>query len=243
MMKLLLSLLLLSAPVLAGQKSQFLENPKLNTEFEQNYYEHKYGNFVTLRASTGTISQLNVTSITVNGANLNTSTFGILTATQTWSGGNTYTGTFTASTGTIQSFMVVGAASGDAPVGRVGEIIQSTVETNQNFPLNNVIGDCTSITLTPGDWDVTALLYINNTGVTSTAFLCGVTTTSGNSGAGLVSGVNEDRSGSVGAEQGLRVPSYRVTPGSTQTIYLKIRATYSAGTPKYQCRLTARRSF
>lgn len=50
-----------------GQKSQFLENPKLNTEFEQNYYEHKFGNFVSLIASTATITQLNFSSATATG--------------------------------------------------------------------------------------------------------------------------------------------------------------------------------
>lgn len=64
MKTLLASLLFLPSVVLAGQKSQFLDNPKLNTEFEQSYFEHKYGNFVTLRASTATITQLNVSSIT-----------------------------------------------------------------------------------------------------------------------------------------------------------------------------------
>lgn len=55
MKKLFLALLLLSSPAFAGMKYSF-DDPKLNDEFEKNYKEHSFPNWVNARGSSVTIT-------------------------------------------------------------------------------------------------------------------------------------------------------------------------------------------
>jgi hypothetical protein len=106
-------------------------------------------------------------------------------------------------------------------------------------------GDLASLSLTAGDWDVTGVVeYILNSGVSITKCLLGISTTTGDSGTGLVAGSNQNltpQPPTAVANQSLVVPSYRVSLAGTTTIYLKGLMSYSSGTPQYAARISARR--
>ena len=148
--------------------------------------------------------------------------------------------------GTVNSSSLVGTTTNDSAVaGYVGQFVETINTYPNNFPTTSTYGDGTSISLTAGDWDVTATIYVSNKGTTTTIAVFGISQTSGNSTTGLTVGSNwfflalpvgsasQDASGCISA--------YRQSLASTTTIYLKISATYTGTTPQYGCRLTARR--
>jgi hypothetical protein len=134
-----------------------------------------------------------------------------------------------------------------AAAGNVGEYIESV--TNGNCAATGVIFDATSISLTPGDWDVTGVIYYTPNGATFPSFadfILGISQTSGNSSTGLVNGSNVINVTAPGlstfTQMTVVVPSYRQSLSATTTIYLKgLIATYSGATPTYSCRISARR--
>lgn len=135
-----------------------------------------------------------------------------------------------------------------AAAGYVGQYTESVVAAGTSIPnATTQYGDLTSISLTAGDWDVTAVVSFVANGATVTAFDIGISTTSGNSGTGLAYGNNEiDFAGGLTASaaftrMALVLPSYRVSIASTTTHYLKLYAAYTVATPQYGCRLSARR--
>ncbi len=139
----------------------------------------------------------------------------------------------------IDAQLVIGNQTGTAPVaGFIGEEIRSTVSTT-NAAATTIYQDLTSITLSPGVWDITVSTVTDANGATITgAIIIGASTTSGNSGAGLTLTLNNVRypgptatgPASIGFGS---VPAYRVVLSSSTTYYLKTQATYSAGTPQH----------
>lgn len=150
--------------------------------------------------------------------------------------------TFNPSTGGI----VGTTTNDDADNGIVGQFISSAV-TGVNFPTSTQFGDLTSIILPHGDWDVSAGYYGNFSGVTGTAEMIGISTTSGNSSTGLVNGDNSFTFLAASAATmptllPIYVPTYRMSLASTTTVYLKFQATYTVGTPSVAgARISARR--
>lgn len=132
-----------------------------------------------------------------------------------------------------------------ASTGFVGEYLESTVTAFTAWPATTAqYGDGTSLSLTAGDWDVTAVAEFRDNGATIAGVSeMGIGTASGNSGTGLVGGSNAVGIAAFGATTwwGASVPSFRVSLSATTTYYLKLFLTYSAGTPQYRCRLSARR--
>lgn len=131
----------------------------------------------------------------------------------------------------------------DASTGYIGEYISSSQSTLTNVPgLTGVFGADLSVSLTAGDWDVSAVLQINANGATITRTVLVIGTTAG--GAGSLGGDN-----TVDlpiALNGVRlgggcIPSYRVNISSTTVYYLSMRLDYSVATPQYQARISARR--
>lgn len=135
----------------------------------------------------------------------------------------------------------------DASAGYVGEYISSASAGSTNLPATTTYGDATSISLTAGDWDVSALVRFDTTTSTTTTFAAiGISTTAGNSGTGLNFGDNAVDTNSILAVINsifpLVVPSVRVSLSSTTTVYLKMNSTYAAGQPTLQgFRISARR--
>lgn len=124
-----------------------------------------------------------------------------------------------------------------ASTGYVGEYVSSSVSSNTNVPTTGNYGDLTSISLTAGDWLVTGAVRINTaTSTATTNTEAAITTTSGNSSSGFVSGENYFESAFAAPGTNTRqvphvIAAYRMSLSTTTTVYLKFSATYTNGQP------------
>lgn len=153
---------------------------------------------------------------------------------------------FTNAVKTYQPTSITGTATNDsAAAGFVGQYIESVIPSATNVPgLTTAWGDATSLSLTAGDWDVTSILVPIGNAATFTRYQLGISITSGNSTTGLVQGSNQvdavlPLSGTRGGFAA--IPTYRVSLASTTPVYMKIESDYSAGTPQFTGRISARR--
>jgi hypothetical protein len=148
------------------------------------------------------------------------------------------------SLGLVKAGQVPGTNTNDSAVaGNVGEYIESKNTSLTDATTSAQWKDAGSITLTPGDWDIDFYLTWTLNGATVTLVNGGIGTATGNNGAGIANGDNYASTlppTSV-CDTSLTVPTYRVSISTTTTYYGKARATYSAGTPRYYYRLSARR--
>jgi len=127
----------------------------------------------------------------------------------------------------------------------VGEAVRAASGVT-NSAATATWGDLVSISLTAGDWDVSAALYWIKSTATWTQASIGISSTSGNSGVGLVEGDNWldnvwASSSTTPTYIGMSIPSFRVSIASTTTYYLKTYSAYSAGQPGAGGRISARR--
>jgi hypothetical protein len=139
---------------------------------------------------------------------------------------------------------IVGVTDGSsAAAGMVGEVFKSVAGLT-SFPADNVYGDVTSLNLTAGRWsiDSNANFFMNSS--TTTQAVIGISTTSGNSGTGLVSGDNfayigQTLSSGYGSAA---ISGYVLNLAAPATVYMKMWARLSAGTPKLDgAKIIARR--
>lgn len=133
----------------------------------------------------------------------------------------------------------------NAAAGVVGEYIESVIGST-SAGTSGQYTDSTSIDLTPGDWEVNAMLhfYRNSATFTSMEIELGISVNAGNTASGLVSGSNYQFSdfGTTQNNHDLNVNGYRMSLASNTTVYLKTYvAAYTVGTPKLTGRLSARR--
>lgn len=132
----------------------------------------------------------------------------------------------------------------NAATGYVGEHVLTNNSSFTNYGATNTYTDADSITLTPGDWDITAMVTSALVGSTLsfTDFFIG--TVAGNNTTGRVLGLNHSSTNAPtsSSDETYSVPNYRVSISTTTTYYLKVRASYSAGTPQYLYSLQARRA-
>lgn len=144
-------------------------------------------------------------------------------------------------TGAI-SILGTGVAN-NAAIGYVGEYINSYSGAGTNFPTSGQYGDLTSISLTAGDWDVTAILVGFSNGTTTfTEMRGGISVTSGNSATGLAEGDNLLFAlPSLVIDTGISIPNYRINISGSTTVYLKYRGAYTGTAPQALGRLSARR--
>ncbi len=146
------------------------------------------------------------------------------------------------STGAVS---IRGTNTNDSPAaGFVGELVEAKDSAKTNFPATTVWGDANSISLTAGHWLVSAQLYCVQTGATWTLVDIGISTNSGNNGAGLSDGDNLHQaawasSATTPTFVPLTIAGYSVKLTSTTTYYLKVRANYTAGTPQYSYMIRA----
>jgi hypothetical protein len=145
------------------------------------------------------------------------------------------------------TYLYVKAASGwrgvyTLPVGQINETVESSA-TAVTMATNNTYQDITSISLTAGTWIIDGLVNFEINTATCTAAVMGISTTSGNSAAGLTNGNNKMgcREPTASTNSSATVAGYIVSPGSTTTYYLKALNTFSAGNPLASGRITARR--
>ncbi len=124
------------------------------------------------------------------------------------------------------------------PAGFIGEQIRSAV--GPTSPGDGSTVNLTSISLTAGIWDVTALLNAQFTGTASIANL--MISLNSASFTGNVLGDNYTLGTPVSIGYiSLDIPSYRITLSSTTTIYCVIQVSYTTGTTNCSGRLSATR--
>jgi len=139
-----------------------------------------------------------------------------------------------------------GSNSG-AATGYVGEEINSTVSTYTNYTTTATYQELTSITLTAGDWDVSAFFTYSSNSATITAasnavFVISTTTASA---SGATEGLNISyvpQAALLGTSKfSDSIAPYRIGLAGTTTIYLNTQATFTVGNPQFVGTLRARR--
>ena len=147
-----------------------------------------------------------------------------------------------------QAVKIKGTATNDsATAGDVGEYTSAANASGTNFPATTTYGDAASLSLTAGDWDVTLIVFADRNTATWSRWDAGISTTTGNSTTGLLLGDNWivkifASSATTPVQDGSTVASYRTSLSATTTYYAKIGATFTAGTPQYYYRFSARRA-
>jgi hypothetical protein len=132
-----------------------------------------------------------------------------------------------------------------ATSGDVGEYQRVSVVT-VSAGSSTVAFNCTSLSLTAGDWDVSATLIGNLNGATVTVFEGEVSTTSatmaGSIGAGAEFKYKKGALPTASLDSCIEFPQVRLSLSATTTVYLVARYTYSAGTPRVHAAIQARRA-
>lgn len=156
---------------------------------------------------------------------------------------NTTTYTFTAPVDGVYAF-VANVILFHNSAGYIGEYM-ATSATVTNTPANDTWGDMGSLALTAGDWDVFVTCYVGRNTATWTRSDVGISTTSGNSGTGLVAGQSvsiwEFASSATTPQSNMHSIGVRASLSATTTYYAKVRANFSAGQPQYTFKMWARR--
>jgi hypothetical protein len=158
-------------------------------------------------------------------------------------GGNTtLTGTITHNSGIVG---VTNASS--ASGGIVGEVSSSSTSTYTNYTTTATYQAVDSITLTAGDWDISAFFtYSSNSAtITGSANAIFVISTTKASASGATEGLNIayiPQAALVGTSRfSDSIAPYRVSIGSTTKYYLNSQATFTGGNPQYVGTIRARR--
>lgn len=132
-----------------------------------------------------------------------------------------------------------------ASTGYVGEYVSSIQNSSQNAGSTGQYANITTVSLTAGDWDVTGVIQNLHNGATfSDTSFGAISAESANSTGDHVNNSNVVRAQvlpTASIDAVIVIPSYRVSIASTTTIYLKGAANYSAGTPQFRGRISARR--
>lgn len=143
---------------------------------------------------------------------------------------------------------IMGTTTNDnALTGYYGESFSSTTAVEVSLS-SNVYNAVVSVTLTAGDWDVSASGYWNTTGVTvnPTNFEWAISTSNGNNITGAIIGESYFLDRINGATANLQYRSFGIPPvrrsiGATTTYYLKMYYAGSPTLPTLAGRISARR--
>lgn len=136
-------------------------------------------------------------------------------------------------------------AGANAAAGDVGEYVESIVLSGSAITLTTATAaNITSISLTAGDWDVTAVFSADGT-ITGTLFGVSISANSA-SETGTVLGSSRIQmpaswAPTAASESAMVVPSFRVNVSVTTTYYMVAKCTFTAGTLLGYGRLSARR--
>jgi hypothetical protein len=154
--------------------------------------------------------------------------------------------TFWVLSATSSAKLIAGTTDGlSVPAGFLGEQIISTIAQGSavSAPATTLYGDITSISLTAGVWNIDASGCSHLNGATLTVVGFGVSATSGNSSTGLTIGSNffNFLPSTSTTDTSCSLAGYRVSLSATTTYYLKMNATYSAGTPQFYGTIRATR--
>jgi hypothetical protein len=149
---------------------------------------------------------------------------------------------------TFKGNVLAGVQDATAAVsGQVGETLTGAQSTPTNYTTTATYQQIATVSLTPGDWEITATITLiaNGATLTATANAIGVIGGTTASAAGVTEG-----SGDIGYisqvinnTSGMQTItlSKRVTISSTTSYFLNSQATFSAGNPQFVGSITARR--
>lgn len=143
---------------------------------------------------------------------------------------------------------ILGTTTNDAATaGNIGEEVVAIQSTYTNYTTTATYQNITSITLTAGDWDLSAFMTYSSNSATITAasnaiFVISTTTAS-------AAGATEGRNIGYVPQAALlgtslfseSISPYRVSIASTTTYYLNTQATFTLGNPQYVGGLRGRR--
>jgi hypothetical protein len=146
---------------------------------------------------------------------------------------------------TFKGNVLAGVQDATAVVaGQVGEVLTSTV-TGVAVAATGTVGNVTSLSLTAGDWLISAHATISGgaTGLTagSAQKLSIVTTTATNGAEGDTMQVNSVLALLANGKHALSIPQIRINISSTTTYYLTEEVTFVAGSPTIAGKLIATR--
>lgn len=121
---------------------------------------------------------------------------------------------------------------------------QSSFVGATNVPTTTEWGDLTSIPITAGTWEVDLNALAASNGATMTRFAIGVSTTSGNNSTLLVLGdtsvqLTYGSTSLVDVFVPINLTKVLLTFSEAKTVYFKMSATYTVGTPTMRGRITA----
>lgn len=148
------------------------------------------------------------------------------------------------------SNMVLATATNDAATsGYIGEPADGIQSTYTNYTTTATYQNIASITLTPGDWDISAqgTFSVNSSTLTVTANAIFVISTTTASASGATDGRNKvfiAQSSLTGtaSQQSVAIMPYRVSIISTTTYYLNTQATFTGGNPQFVGSIHAKRN-
>lgn len=130
------------------------------------------------------------------------------------------------------------------PAGYLGEQIQSTVASGSAVTLTTATAkDVTSITLTPGIWDITGVIQFTGGAITGTQIICSISTTSNTLNAATGDATTSSPTvPTAGSDVNCTVPVLRQRISSNTTYYLVARSTFTVGTVTAYGRISAVRT-
>lgn len=106
-----------------------------------------------------------------------------------------------------------------------------------NIAASSTFQDVLQVNLSTGIWDLSGAATFVANGATITGFSLAISTNSGSSTTNLSSGYNQivigETAYDTGSTQWLSIPKYILSLDTARTVYLKVRATFSAGTPQF----------
>lgn len=151
---------------------------------------------------------------------------------------------------TLNSTNITGTVAGSgAGSGVVGQVLISDVTTPTNTGASGTFFDATSISIPAGSWRLEGNLMYSSTATTWTTvdLRVGISTTSGNSGTGLVNGTTQSQfNGAANINFNaisVMTPVVFINISTQTTYYLKGTCDTFTGSPQYVCRFTAQRIF
>lgn len=124
----------------------------------------------------------------------------------------------------------------------LGDIYVSSVTASDSVATSGQFGNAGQVSITPGDWSVSATCDIAANGATVTQTAMAISVNSGNTTTDHVRGQNQIQLALPGTvSTGGSIGSYRVAVAAATTVYVKAQATYSAATPTRACSIVAER--
>lgn len=136
------------------------------------------------------------------------------------------------------------ATNDNALAGKVGEIITATLASGSATSLSNAVTKTiTSISLTPGDWDINGIVYFVLAGTTVPIYvLAGISTVNNTDPTDPTTGRNLMYYSNTGLNSSVLVGPVRFSVAATTTVYLVGSSSFTTSTMTAHGMIVARRA-